>query len=56
MSDFFILIRDFYVDIFDLFDKYSFTIGNYEVNYLSMIFVFIVIGFVVSIFWRGAKA
>lgn len=55
MLGFFELIKDFFVSIFALFDSYTFTVGNFEVSYFALVFALLVIGMVVSIFWRGAK-
>lgn len=56
MFEFFALVRDFYVDIFDLFNNTVFMIDNNPVSLGAMIFVPLVIGMVVSIFWKGAKS
>lgn len=56
MLDFFNLIKNFYVSIIDLFNQYTFTVGIYEVSYFGIIFGFFFLTFVVSVFWKGAKA
>lgn len=56
MLDFFTLIRDFWVSIIAVFDSRPLQIGNYSVSLFAIIFSFIVIGLVVSVFWRGARS
>lgn len=55
MLDFVILIKNFWESIFAIFADHPITIGGYEVSYFSLIFAFLVIGFAVSYFWKGAK-
>lgn len=56
MLQFFSMVRDFWVSIISLFDRYPITIGNYQVSYFSLVFAFLVIFLVVSVFWKGARA
>ena len=55
MFDFFILLRDFWGSIIFEFNKRPINIGGYKVSYISLIFAFLVIGFAISYFWKGAK-
>lgn len=56
MGQFFIMVADFWKSIIKLFDDRPLVIGDYQVSFFSIIFVFLVIGFVVSLFWKGAKS
>lgn len=55
MLDFFALIKNFISSIIGVFDKYPLSIGGYNVSFFSLIFAFLVIGFFISYFWKGAK-
>ena len=55
MFDFIVLIRNFWKSIIALFDSYPIQIGGYSVSYFTLIFAFLVIGFAISYFWKGAK-
>lgn len=55
MFDFFVMIKNFWVLIFDLFAAHPLEIAGYKVSYFSLIFAFLVIGFAISYFWKGAK-
>lgn len=56
MLQFFNLIKNFWVSIISAFDSRPLQIGNYSVSLFAIIFAFIVIGLVVSVFWRGARS
>lgn len=56
MGDFFSIIANFWRSIIALFDSRPLQIGDYQVSLFSIIFAFLVIFFVVSLFWKGAKA
>lgn len=59
MMDFIYLIGDLYNGIFNKLNDAVFRFGsgnNDIVSIGSVLFASIVIGFVVSIFWRGAKS
>lgn len=56
MGQFFSMVADFWKSIIMLFDDRPLIIGDYQVSYFSIIFAFLVIGFVVSLFWKGAKS
>lgn len=55
MFDFVILVKNFWQSIIDLFADHPLEFAGYKVSYFSLIFAFLVIGFVVSYFWKGAK-
>lgn len=56
MGDFFILVRDFYVNLFSLLNNTVFDINGYNVSLGAIIFVMLVVSMVVSVFWKGARA
>lgn len=59
MLQFFRMIADLWQSIIGVFDQHPiiFKIGNsnYSVSWFAIIFAFLVIGFVVSYFWKGAR-
>lgn len=55
MGQFFQMIADLWAGIIAQFDQRPLQIGNYSVSVTALIFAFIVIGFVVSLFWKGAR-
>ena len=55
MFDFVVMIKNFWSSIIELFDKHPLIIAGYEVSFFSLIFAFLVIGFSISYFWKGAK-
>lgn len=55
MTDFIILLVAFFRSILNLFSRWTFNFLGYEVSYLAIIFGFMFIGFVSSIYWKGAK-
>lgn len=56
MKQFIEMIAGFWADIIAEFDQRPLQIGNYSVSVTALIFAFLVIGFVVSLFWKGARA
>ena len=55
MLEFVILIRDFWVDLIDLLNSIQLTVGAIKVPLGGLIFAFLVVGIVISVFWKGAK-
>ena len=55
MTDFFLMIFNFMRKFLELLDSHYVELFGYDVSLLSLIFVFIVFGFVINVFWRGAK-
>ncbi len=37
------------------YQSFSFEIGGMTINYFSLILGFLVTGFVISVFWKGAR-
>lgn len=55
MFEFISLLRDFWKSIISVFDSYPINFAGYNVSLISLIFAFLVIGFAISYFWKGAK-
>lgn len=55
MLEFIVLLRDLWKSIIFVFDSHPINIGKYNVSLISLIFAFLVIGFAISYFWKGAK-
>lgn len=55
MTAFIDLIVSFYTSIIGLFNSTIIELGGYNVSFGSVIFSFIAIYMVVSLYWRGAK-
>ena len=55
MLDFISMLADFWKSIFFVFDSHPLNIGGIEVSLTALIFAFLVIGFAISYFWKGAK-
>lgn len=56
MTDFFNFFVTIWQDIIGLLTDTSFDLFGLPVNLASLLFVFLVIGFVISAFWRGSRA
>lgn len=56
MVDFFALLGAFWHAILGELADFHFSILGYDVDLLSVMVVFMIIGFVITIFWKGAKA
>ena len=56
MGQFFTMIAILWKSIIKLFDDRPLLIGEYQVSYFAIIFAFLVISFVVTVFWKGAKS
>lgn len=56
MGDFFEMVVDLWKKIFGVFDAHPLDILGYKVSLTYAIFAFIVIGFVISVYWKGAKS
>lgn len=50
------MIADFWKQIIAVFDRYPVQIGDFTVSVIWLIFAFIAVGFVVSYYWKGARA
>lgn len=55
MLEFFNMIRDFWSDILGRLNGVQISIGSIRVPFGGLIFAFLVVGIVVSVFWKGAK-
>lgn len=55
MGQFFVMFVDFWKSIFALLGDTYLPIGNFSVSVLDIFYLFFIIGFVISVFWRGAK-
>lgn len=55
MTLFFEAFLGFMRDIILTFDQLKFELFGYKVSYFSILFVFLIIGFVINVFWRGAR-
>lgn len=55
MGDFIVMIRDFWVAIFDTLGSVSFEVNGIIVNLSALLFAFMVTGIVISVFWKGAR-
>lgn len=55
MGEFFELFGNFWKSIFNLLNQYSFDFNGISVSLSAIMFVFLVVGLVVTVFWRGAK-
>lgn len=56
MSNFFDLFINFWRSLLLLLHGIKFNLFGYDVDFLSIVLSFFVIGFVVSLFWKGARA
>lgn len=56
MFDFFVMLKNFWEAIISTFAARPLSIAGYRVSYFSLVFAFLVIGFAVSYFWKGAKS
>lgn len=55
LLDAILCIRDMISEFFGVLDRIVFNIGPSQVSLLQMIFVALVTGFVISVFWKGAR-
>ncbi len=56
MQNFFELFIKLWTDIFGLLSRVTFSVYGVNVSLTSIFFAFLVTGFIISIFWRGAKS
>lgn len=50
-------IIDCFWDMFSVIDeKLQFYFFGYDISFMDILISFIVLGFIVSVFWRGVKA
>lgn len=55
MTDFIILIRDYWYRIFDILNSFSFSFFNLQVSILDILIGFIIFAMALSFLWRGVK-
>lgn len=55
MTDFFQLFVDYCTSIFASLDSVVFSMYGISVTPLSVIFCLLIVAFVISVFWKGAK-
>lgn len=55
MLRFFQMLGDLWLDLISVFDSHPLTIGDYSVSYTSILFAFLAISIVVTVFWKGSK-
>ena len=55
LTDFFKLFIAFCARIISQLDKLRFDLFGHDVSYVAVIVVFFIMGFIINIFWKGAK-
>lgn len=55
MALFFNMFIDCIADLLSQLSSLKFSVGELQVDFLSVMFAFLVLGFAVNVFWRGAK-
>ena len=50
------LFVSFFSQLFDFLSSMTFSVYGIPVNYGAVLFAVIVIGFVVSVYWKGARS
>ena len=56
MWEFIIFFRDMIYHIVATVDSFKFNIAGVQVGYFSIVFGFIILAFIVSIFWKGSRS
>lgn len=56
MLQVFQLIGNLWSAVIGVFDSHQITIGEYTVSYFAIIFAFLAISMIVTVFWKGSKA
>lgn len=55
MGDFIVMFFGFWERIFNVFRGTALEIGSFNVDLASIIISFIIVGFVIAVFWKGAR-
>lgn len=55
MGEFITLFINYIKSLISLLENTVFTIGQYQVSYMALIFAFLVTCFIINVFWRGAR-
>lgn len=50
-----LFLRDRVVDVTDVLNSFSFEIANISVSILDLLIGFILMGIILSVFWKGAR-
>lgn len=50
-----LFLRDRVVQVTDMLNSFSFEIADISVSLLDLIIGFIIMGIVISVFWKGAR-
>lgn len=56
MTGFFDLLGQFWADIFNLLLGCEITIGAFTTNLFFVLFAFLAVGIVITVYWGGSKA
>ena len=56
MADVIFLIRDMFTQLWGLLISIIIPYGNVNVSFGSVVVVFLIIGFAITIFWKGARS
>ena len=55
MSNFFVLLVNFWKSLFGLLDKVVFEINGVDISLGTLVVSFLLVGLVISVFWKGAR-
>ena len=55
MTQFFNFFITMWQSLFNLLSNCTFELYGYQINFLAVVFVLFVIGFVITAFWKGSK-
>lgn len=55
MAQFFNLIAQFFREVWEKLSAVTFSAYGFSVPFTSILVVFIIIGMVINVFWKGAK-
>lgn len=56
MADVILLIRNMFTQLWGLLMSIIIPYGNVNVSFGSVVVVFLIIGFLITIFWKGARS
>ena len=55
MSQFFDFFITMWRSFFNLLSNLTFELYGYQVNFLAIVFVLFIVGFMITAFWKGSK-
>lgn len=55
MWDFVVFLRDRFADITDMLDSFDFVIAGMTVSIFDLLFGFIAMSIIITIFWKGIR-